>query len=172
MRRDYRQACTFIACNLPQYDDQTHGAVEVDDIERLLDLTKRKNMVGHTFLCVPLGQARMPILRMIFFVKLRRTKNVLVKINKRNMSIAVAAMLGMVLLLQSGCVKQYSNQPVPNKTPLTFFWIYSDTAVAQGVSKQELRWWGEDQDGYVVGYLLAIVPNLSAIPNPDTLTYS
>ena len=60
----------------------------------------------------------------------------------------------------------------PNKTPLTFFWIYSDTAVAQGVSKQELRWWGEDQDGYVVGYLLAIVPNLSAIPNPDTLTYS
>jgi hypothetical protein len=95
-----------------------------------------------------------------------------VRIKNRNIAVGFAVMLGIMLFMQSGCVKQHTNQPLPNKTPLTFFWVYSDTAVAQGVSKQELRWWGEDQDGYVVGYLLAIVPNLTAIPNPDTLTYS
>lgn len=81
-------------------------------------------------------------------------------------------MLFSVIILLSGCVKQYTNEPLPNKSPQTFFWIYSDTAVATGISKQELRWWGEDPDGYVVGYLLAVTPDLVVIPNPDTLTYS
>jgi hypothetical protein len=79
----------------------------------------------------------------------------------------------VIILLQSSCVKQYTNQPLPNKPPQTFFWLYpSDTSIASGISKQELRWWGEDPDGYVVGYLLAVTPDLVVIPNPDTLTYS
>jgi len=76
------------------------------------------------------------------------------------------------VLIQSGCVKEYSNQPLANQVPQTFFWIFSDTAVAEGISKQELRWWGEDQDGYIVGYLLSLTPDLSTLPVPDTLTYS
>jgi hypothetical protein len=72
-----------------------------------------------------------------------------------------------------GCVKEYPNQPLSNVPPRTFFWLYpSDTIIATGISKQELRWWGEDRDGYVIGFLLAVVPNLSAIPDPDTLTYT
>lgn len=88
-------------------------------------------------------------------------------------SLIGSVLLSLLILLQSGCVKQYTNQPLPNKSPQTFFWLYpSDTSIALGISKQELRWWGEDPDGYVVGYLLAVSPDLVLIPNPDTLTYT
>jgi hypothetical protein len=63
---------------------------------------------------------------------------------------------------------------LPNKAPQTFFWIYPDSGrtIANGISKQELRWWGEDPDGFISGYLIAIVPDLITIPSPDTLTYT
>jgi hypothetical protein len=77
----------------------------------------------------------------------------------------------ILALLQSGCVKEMSNQPLANQTPKTFFWLYPDSGIATGISRQEVRWWGEDPDGYVVGYLLAIEPDLATVPNPDTLTY-
>ena len=76
-----------------------------------------------------------------------------------------------IVLVQSGCVKEFSNQPVANRTPQTFFWLYPDTGIAAGISRQEVHWWGEDRDGYVIGYLLAVDPDLALIPNPDTLTY-
>ncbi len=78
----------------------------------------------------------------------------------------------LLILSQAGCVKQMTNQPLANQPPKTFFWIYPDTGIAAGISRQEVHWWGEDPDGYVVGYLLAIEPDLIAIPSPDTLTYS
>lgn len=76
-----------------------------------------------------------------------------------------------LVISQNGCVKEFGNQPLANQTPQTFFWLYPDTGIATGISRQEIRWWGEDPDGYVVGYLLAIEPDLAIIPNPDTLTY-
>jgi len=75
-------------------------------------------------------------------------------------------------MLNFGCVKQHANEPIANQAPKTFFWLFPDSGIATGVSRQELRWWGEDADGYVIGYLLAIEPDLVSIPNPDTLTYS
>ncbi len=92
---------------------------------------------------------------------------------KRNIIRWGGAALFTVLLLESGCVKEFPSQLLPNVPPKTYFWLYpSDTVIATGISKQELRWWGEDQDGYVVGYLLAVVPNVTALPNPDTITYT
>jgi hypothetical protein len=92
--------------------------------------------------------------------------------NARRRSAYIGLVCVLVVLLQSGCMKEYSDQPLPNQLPKTFFWIFSDTAVATGISKQEIRWWGEDQDGYVVGYLIAISPNIATLSNPDTLTYT
>ncbi len=71
----------------------------------------------------------------------------------------------------SSCVKRHSTQLLPNQSPRTYFWIIPDTGIATGISKQVLRWWGEDPDGFVTGYIVAIVPNLTTIPNPDTLQY-
>lgn len=76
-----------------------------------------------------------------------------------------------VLLGQSGCVKRYGDEPIANVPPNTYFWIFPQSTLATGISKQQLHWWGEDKDGYVTGYLMAFVPELSSIPNPDTLTY-
>lgn len=76
-----------------------------------------------------------------------------------------------LVVFASGCVREYSNQPLANQTPQTFFWLFPDTGIATGISRQRIRWWGEDPDGYVVGYLLAVEPDLVAIPKPDTLRH-
>ena len=55
--------------------------------------------------------------------------------------------------------------------PKTYLWIFPDSTISTGISKQQLRWWGEDEDGYVTGYLMAFAPGLSRLPDPDTLTY-
>jgi hypothetical protein len=78
----------------------------------------------------------------------------------------------MLLLFAGGCVKEHSSQILPNQSPSTFFWLFSDSTIASGISKQALHWWGEDRDGYVVGYLVALSPDLNQIPSPDTLTYT
>jgi hypothetical protein len=84
----------------------------------------------------------------------------------RNTVLLVAA-----LLLQQGCVRHHTNSPTPNQAPKTFFSLFPDSTLATGVSRQHLHWWGEDPDGYVVGYLLSFSGGVAAVPNPDTLTY-
>ncbi len=84
---------------------------------------------------------------------------------------AVGAFAAIFLAL-AGCVQEYPNQLKPNAPPRTFFWLSPDSTIAEGISQQHLRWWGEDQDGYVIGYLLATSPDLAVIPTPDTLTYT
>ncbi len=77
-----------------------------------------------------------------------------------------------LLVAAAGCVKEHASQPVGNLQPKTYFWLFPDSSIADGISKQRLRWWGEDADGFVVGYLLALAPNLISLPDPDTLSYS
>lgn len=72
----------------------------------------------------------------------------------------------------SGCVREFPNKPLENQKPKTYFWLYPDSALAEGVSKQRLHWWGEDPDGYVIGYLFGYVQGITALPNPDTITYT
>lgn len=85
---------------------------------------------------------------------------------------AIFAAIVFLVIGGSGCTKEYSNQIHPNTPPQTFFWLSSDSAIAPGISKQEIRWWGEDVDGYIVGYLVALDSNKVMIPQPDTLRYS
>jgi hypothetical protein len=62
-----------------------------------------------------------------------------------------------------------------NQQPKTFLWLFPDDGIATTVSKQHLRWWGEDPDGVLSGFLFAYavtnVPKASP-PAPDTLRYS
>lgn len=77
----------------------------------------------------------------------------------------------LILIPLSGCTKEYASNPLDNAPPKTFIWLFPDSTIAQGVSRQQLRWWGEDPDGYVIGYLFTFASKLTQIPSPDTLTY-
>ena len=61
----------------------------------------------------------------------------------------------VIVILMSGCTKEHPDQPIINKPPKTFLWLFPDSTVAQGNSRQRIRWWGEDPDGLVKGYLVA-----------------
>ena len=83
----------------------------------------------------------------------------------------VYAMAFLLLVGMPSCTKHYPNKPIENVAPKTFLWLFPDSTLAQTVSRQQLRWWGEDSDGYVVGYLFSFAQRLTVLPNPDTLTY-
>jgi hypothetical protein len=103
-----------------------------------------------------------------------RIKNEYLQLKKsvRHTFVIAISLCVSLIVFESGCVKQLANQPLVNQPPKTFFWLFPDTGIASGISRQEIHWWGEDPDGYVIGYLLAIEPNLLSIPSPDTITYS
>lgn len=80
----------------------------------------------------------------------------------------------VTLSLLGGCSKEYPDQPIGNKPPKTFLWLFPDSTIQQGNSRQRVRWWGEDADGIVKGYLVAAGKLLSTggdIPQPDTITW-
>ena len=59
----------------------------------------------------------------------------------------------LCILLAAGCSKETPTQPHPNKLPLTFLWLFPDSTVSEGQSTEHIRWWGEDPDGVVKGFL-------------------
>lgn len=78
-------------------------------------------------------------------------------------------------LLHIGCKENIADRPHGNQTPRTFLWIFPDSTVGVGVSRQHLRWWGEDPDGVVIGYLFAFAefPNrVTTVLRRDTLRYT
>ena len=78
----------------------------------------------------------------------------------------------VVLLLLASCSERLTDNPVGNKAPKTYLWLYPDSTIGIGISRQHLHWWGEDPDGFVGGYLFAFVPyKTSQRPSPDTLHY-
>ncbi len=81
----------------------------------------------------------------------------------------------LVLLSELSCKENVADRPIVNQTPRTFLWLYPDSTLGIGVSRQRIRWWGEDPDGVVAGYLFAfnVFPTpVTAIPNPDPLRYT
>ncbi|MBI5475201.1 MAG: hypothetical protein HY964_00510 [Ignavibacteriales bacterium] len=61
----------------------------------------------------------------------------------------------ILILLFAGCRKDVNDNPVANKPPNTFLWLFPDSTLADGTSKQQIRWWGNDPDGTVKGFLFA-----------------
>lgn len=81
------------------------------------------------------------------------------------------------LAIFNSCRKDETiNKPKPNIPPRTFLWIQTDTThdLNPTISRQIIRWWGEDPDGLVRGYLFAYFKTDSVPPHtiPDTLGYS
>ena len=71
------------------------------------------------------------------------------------------------------CSEKIADNPTVNKQPKSFVWLYPDTTVETGISRQHLHWWGEDPDGIVRGYLFGFVKvRLSQSPSPDTIRYT
>jgi hypothetical protein len=82
-------------------------------------------------------------------------------------------LFGLIFL---SCKKDNTSKPNVNITPKTFLWIHTDTStvITPQISRQIMRWWGEDPDGFVKGYLFAYFKTDSVLAGqvPDTLHYS
>lgn len=84
-------------------------------------------------------------------------------------------LLGISFLWLMSCSEDISDVPAGNQRPKTFLWLFPDSTVGTGVSRQRLHWWGEDPDGVVSGYLFSFgvfTNRQTTLPNPDTLRYS
>jgi hypothetical protein len=82
----------------------------------------------------------------------------------------------LVLLLCNflSCREHLVDAPLSNQAPKTALWLYPQSEIRPGVSKEQLHWWGEDPDGVVRGYLFGfrIVPLPVTSPaSPDTMRY-
>jgi photosystem II stability/assembly factor-like uncharacterized protein len=60
-----------------------------------------------------------------------------------------------LIVLMGGCRNNPSEHEATNKSPKTLLWLYPDSTIAPGHSKQHIHWSGTDPDGLVNGYLFA-----------------
>ena len=84
------------------------------------------------------------------------------------------ALIALVLALVFGCSQHPTENPSGLKQPKTYLWLFPDSTVGVGVSRQHLHWWGDDPDGVVIGYLISlkiVTQNVTSLPVPDTLRY-
>ncbi len=56
------------------------------------------------------------------------------------------------MFLTSSCVKHAVDNPVGNQPPHTGVFLYPDSSISRQPSKIEMHWWGDDPDGFVIGY--------------------
>lgn len=88
---------------------------------------------------------------------------------------ALHIIIALIGLFIGSCQKELPNQPKANQVPMTRLWVSSDTLLNETLSRQNLHFYGEDPDGFVKGFLIAVSDSnqlFSQIPNPDVLTYS
>ncbi|MDI6780263.1 MAG: hypothetical protein QME25_08800 [Bacteroidota bacterium] len=86
-------------------------------------------------------------------------------------SIILMLVIGLTLF---SCRKEGPVNLKPNLPPKTYLWIHADTIQSAVTSRQIIRWWGEDPDGLIQGYLFAYFKTDSVVAGqiPDTLGYS
>lgn len=80
----------------------------------------------------------------------------------------------LALSLMFGCSEHVTDSPAGSKQPSTFLWLFPDSTVRVGVSRQRLHWWGDDPNGVVTGFLFSfkvVTENVTSLPVPDTLRY-
>lgn len=67
----------------------------------------------------------------------------------------IATLVIVLIVCAGGCSKEYPDEPKHNQPPRTFLWLFPDSTTAEGQSSQHLRWWGDDPDGTISGFLFA-----------------
>ena len=80
----------------------------------------------------------------------------------------------LVLSFMFGCSEHITDNPAVSTQPNTYLWLFPDSTVGVGVSRQRLHWWGDDRDGVVIGFLFSfkvVTENVTSLPVPDTLRY-
>jgi hypothetical protein len=66
-------------------------------------------------------------------------------------TLKILAVAAFALLLSS-CFKDMVNNPVGNQAPHTGVFLYPDSSISRQPSKIDMHWWGDDPDGFVIGY--------------------
>lgn len=54
--------------------------------------------------------------------------------------------------LFTSCVNDVADNPIGNQPPHTGIFLYPDSTISRQPSKIEMHWWGDDPDGFVIGY--------------------
>lgn len=72
-----------------------------------------------------------------------------------------------LFFLVNGCTDPVHAPAQKNLPPKTFLWLYPDSGIAEGHSRQHIHWWGEDPDGVVKGFLVAS-GRLYSTPSPSS----
>ena len=52
----------------------------------------------------------------------------------------------------SSCVKDVVDNPTGNQPPHTGIFLYPDSTISRQPSKINVHWWGDDPDGFVIGF--------------------
>ena len=58
----------------------------------------------------------------------------------------------IITFLISSCVKDVADNPIGNQPPHTGVFLYPDSSISSQPSKINIHWWGDDPDGFVIGY--------------------
>ena len=58
----------------------------------------------------------------------------------------------LITFLISSCVKDVTDNPIGNQPPHTGIFLYPDSSISSQPSKISVHWWGDDPDGFVIGY--------------------
>lgn len=84
---------------------------------------------------------------------------------------ALLPYLTFLIFFAAGCSTELPDEPEANKPPRTFLWLFPDSTLREGNSRQRIRWWGDDPDGIVRGYLFASGRLSAADGTLDTVTW-
>ncbi len=66
-------------------------------------------------------------------------------------SIKVISIILLVFVYFS-CTKEVVDNPIGNQPPHTGVFLYPDSSISSQPSKIDIHWWGDDPDGFVIGY--------------------
>jgi len=50
------------------------------------------------------------------------------------------------------CTEEVVDNPIGNQPPQTGLFLYPDSSISSQPSKLDVHWWGDDPDGFVIGY--------------------
>lgn len=86
----------------------------------------------------------------------------------------IAVVFVLLALLALSCERELPGSLNTNQSPRTRLWISSEGILNETLSKQHVYYYGEDPDGFISGYLIAVgkfARSVTSVPSPDTLTY-